>query len=90
MDDDQKELMRAYQKVFLGSQEGQLVLWDILNFSEVFRDFAETNAGVYRHNGKRSVGLMILQMTEFTPKQSNMSKIHETVENVSKRKGETE
>lgn len=83
-----------YQKVFFGNstpQEGALVLLDLLNFSEAIRDFPETNAGVYRHLGKRAVGLRLLTFTQFTENDGNLGykgliKLHETVDSAAKLK----
>lgn len=66
---DMAEIMAPlYKKVFFGEstpQEGMTVFLDIVNFSEVLRDVPETNATVYKHLGKRAVGLRILHFSEF-------------------------
>jgi len=77
-----------YQKVFFGNstpQEGALVFLDLFNFSETIRPVTETNAGVYKHLGKREVGLRILQFTQFTEDNGNLGfngliKLHESVD----------
>ena len=81
-----------YTKVFSGKsteEEGLLVFMDLLNFSEALQDVPETNATVYKHLGKRSVGLRIMQLAEFTEGNGRMgfsgiSKIHKAVESAEK------
>lgn len=55
------QLLRAYQDLFLGSPEGQLVLWDLLNQCHVFREFGQYNAGAYALEGKREIGLELMR-----------------------------
>ena len=90
--DFDKIVAPLYTKVFSGqstAQEGLLVFMDLLNFSEALQDVPETNATVYKHLGKRSVGLRIMKLAEFTEGNGRMgfagiSKIHKAVESAEK------
>ena len=81
-----------YKKVFFGHstpQEGMLVFMDLLNYSEAFRDVGETNATVYKHIGKRAVGLRMLRLSEFTETDNTLglrgiSRLHVTIEDAAK------
>ena len=86
-EDEKKELqlLRAYQNVFLGSVDGQIVLWDLINMCHVFRAFKAQNAGAYVLEGKREVGLHLLTMVEFSerrggPSPAGMEKIRQSLE----------
>ena len=63
-----KQLVRAYQDIFLSSAEGQLVLWDLLNLCYVFRRYGGCNATAYHLEGKRELGLHLLEMIQFSDK----------------------
>lgn len=70
---EEDQLTEAYQKVFMGNstpQEGQLVLWDLINLTYVFRQFNQQNAGAYAMEGKREIGLMLMQKLHLSPKSS--------------------
>lgn len=62
-----RQLITAYQKVFLGSAEGQLVFWDLMDRCFLFRPFGQQNANAYALEGKREVALKILAMVELAP-----------------------
>ena len=70
---EEKQLIRAYQDLFMGSAEGQLVLWDLLNQTYVFRKFNQQNAGAYAMEGKREIGLYIFEKTNLSPQLGGMS-----------------
>jgi hypothetical protein len=63
----EKQMIKAYQKVFLSTEEGHLVFWDLMNRGFVFRPFNQQNAGAYAMEGKREIGLHIMNMVEFQP-----------------------
>ncbi|MCK5602587.1 hypothetical protein KAR91_11975 [Candidatus Pacearchaeota archaeon] len=85
-------LAPLYKKVFFGQstpQEGMMVFMDLLNFSETLRDVTETNATVYKHLGKRSVGIRILKMSEFTETDGSLglkgiSRLHVTIDDAAR------
>ncbi len=86
---EELRMLRAYQNVFLGSVEGQIVLWDLINMSHVFRPFKTQNAGAYLLEGKREMGLYILNRVEFAnrhggPDPAGMDKIRKSLERTSK------
>lgn len=67
--DEQKaelQLLKAYQNVFLNTVEGQMVFWDLINECHVFRPFNMMNAGAYKLEGKREMGLHLMNMVEFS------------------------
>ena len=83
------QMLRAYQNVFLGSVDGQLVLWDLINECHVFRPFKSQNAGSYLLEGKRELGLHILTMVKFSeqhggPGPAGMEKIMQSLERTAK------
>ena len=83
--DNERVLAEAYKKVFLGSPEGQLVFWDIMNKGHLFQDQTEFNASAYRMLGRRSLSLEIFNLVEMTPdilpglKSQAMEKIHKSI-----------
>jgi hypothetical protein len=87
-----KILAGVYKKVFFGHstpQEGMLVFIDLFNHAEVIRDVEDTNATVYKHLGKRSIGLRILKLTEFTESDGTLglkgiSKLHVAIDDAAK------
>lgn len=93
MDANKDEIMAGlYKKVFFGNstpQEGMLVFMDVLNFSEALKDVNDTNATVYKHLGKRSVGLRLLRLSEFTEADGGLglkgiSRLHVTIDDAAK------
>ena len=63
-------LIAAYQKVFKGcstAQEGQLVFWDLIDRMHVFSPYNQQNAGAYAMEGRRELGLHIMEMVELSP-----------------------
>ncbi len=93
-DQDINIMPELYQKVFFGDstpQEGMLVFLDLMNFCEVNRDYLEQNAGVYRHMGKRAVGLRVMHFTQFMENDGNLGyrglmKLHESAESAAQLK----
>lgn len=88
-DKDEINLLRAYQNVFLGSTDGQIVLWDLINECHVFRPFKSQNAGSYLLEGKRELGLHLLTMVNFStrhggPGPAEMAKILQSLERTAK------
>ena len=49
------------------AQEGQLVFWDLIDRTHVFSPFNQQNAGAYAMEGKREVGLRLMEMVHLTP-----------------------
>jgi len=89
LEKERLRMLRAYQNVFLGSVEGQTVLWDLINRCHVFRPFKAQNAGAYILEGKRELGLHILTMVEFSdrhggPDPAGMEKIRRSLERTAK------
>lgn len=69
---EEDQLTELFQKVFMGTstaQEGQLVFWHLINETFVFRAFNQQNAGAYAMEGKREIGLELLQRVGLSPKQ---------------------
>lgn len=58
-------LEAAYRNVF-STDDGQLVFWDLLNKTYVFKEFGAQNASAYAMEGKRVLGLYLLAQTGFT------------------------
>lgn len=72
---EEDQLIEAYQKVFMGNstpQEGQLVLWDLINKTYVFREYNQQNAGAYAMEGKREIGLDLIRKLHLSPKSSEL------------------
>lgn len=65
--DEEKQLIVAYQKTFMGTPEGQLVFWDLMNKGYVFRPYGQHNASAYALEGKRAFALEIFRYVEFAP-----------------------
>lgn len=85
---EEDQLTEAYQKVFMGNstpQEGQLVLWDLINLTYVFRKFNQQNASAYAMEGKREIGIMLMERLHLSPKSSElhplkvMARLEETI-----------
>lgn len=94
--EEQKQLISAYQKVFMGQstpQEGQLVFWDLINRSYVFRPFNQQNAGAYAMEGKRELGLHIMSQVNFMPNHGGitaaqlMASLKESADSAAKLRG---
>lgn len=88
---EELELLRAYQNVFLGSAEGQIVFWDLINNCHVFKAFKTQNAGAYLLEGKRELGLYLMNMVEFStrhggPDPAGMERIRQSLERTAKAK----
>ena len=95
MSAEEKQLIKAYQKVFMGSVEGQLVFWDLMDKGYVFRTFGQQNANAYALEGKRELALYILGAVELQPSLGRpgtleMKKLIESIERVSKFKHKEE
>ena len=79
------QLLKAYQNVFLGTAEGQMVFWDLINRCHVFKAFKTQNAGAYLLEGKRELGLHLMDMVEFAdrhggPDPAGMERIRQSLE----------
>lgn len=73
---EKDQLTAAYQKVFMGkstAQEGQMVFWDLINRTFVFRQFNQQNAGAYAMEGKRELGLHIMTQVNFMPNKAGVN-----------------
>ena len=62
----QKRLALAYQRVFLGSAEGRMVLNDLLDKASVFHTTFTGNSRTFFLEGSRNLGLQILSMLEIS------------------------
>lgn len=89
-DKKQMQLERAYQNTFLGSADGQIVFWDLINKCHVFKAFKAQNAGSYVLEGKRELGLHLLNMVEFVdtrhggPIPARIEEIRQSLERTAK------
>ena len=90
---EEDQLTAAYQRVFMGkstAQEGQLVFWDLINKSYVFRPFSQQNAGAYAMEGKREIGLEIMTRVNLMPNIGGVvplqviEELKKTIDNVDK------
>ena len=96
MSAEDKQLAGAYQRVFMGTstpQEGQLVFWDLINRTFMFRPFGQHNAGAYAMEGKREIGLHLMTQVNFMPNLAGVNplqvlqEMNESIESAEKLKG---
>ncbi|MCK4782574.1 MAG: hypothetical protein KAV87_02405 [Desulfobacteraceae bacterium] len=92
---EEDQLTAAYQRVFMGkstAQEGQLVFWDLINKSYLFRPFNQQNAGAYAMEGKREIGIEIMTRVNLMPNMGGvnalqvMEELKKTIDSVDKLK----
>lgn len=67
------QLFRDYQHVFLGSDEGQRVLWDLLDQTYLFFPYEQQNASAYSKEGRREIGLYLLAAIGFRPDSGSLA-----------------
>ncbi len=67
---DRIDRYRDFREVFLGSDAGKRVLYEILSWSRMFRPVAVKGDPyeTYRRDGERNIGLTILSVTNIEPK----------------------
>ena len=74
------------------AQEGQLVFWDLINKSYLFRPFNQQNAGAYAMEGKREIGIEIMTRVNLMPNMGGvnalqvMEELKKTIDSVDKLK----
>ena len=92
MSPEERQLNKAYQAVFLGSSEGQLVFWDLMDKGYVFRSFNQQNANAYALEGKRELALDIMHRVELSPDlgRSGFDRIRKSLEATAKFKEKEE
>ncbi len=69
-----QKLQKAYQSVF-GTPEGQKVFWDLLDQTYMFYPFEQENAGSYKKEGRREMGLYLLACCGFTKDANGLASL---------------
>ena len=69
-----QKLIQAYKNTFSGP-DGQIVFWDLMKKTYVFRAFGQHNAGAYAMEGKRELGLYILSAVQFTENDQGLKQL---------------
>ena len=67
-DEKQHDYLLGCMREVLKSRQGQKVIWHILGMCQLYSESFTGNSTTFYNEGKRSVGLELLQMLEDTDK----------------------